>query len=154
MYKKQLLLRPDEFLAVVEGANVDHMALLRHIAEVGEVAAKDKWGIKCGTSILVGKYLERLKLFNHYSVRTRKRIEGVLRRFFEVFGTLDPHHVTRAHAIYWIKQQGWASSTQEWVALILERVYDFGVNGGDLWWNPLENFQIHVMTALYGGGVS
>lgn len=145
------LLNSKELLALADHRHLDFSLLIRHFARL---AADDDGGSRCGTSVLVGRYIEHLNVYNHHTPRTRKRIEGVLRRFCLVFGDLDPDSLSQPLAASWIKRQGWAPSTQTWVALLLERCVAFGVKRAGVRRNRLHGLQSQVLERLCGADVA
>jgi hypothetical protein len=145
MYEGTRLFRSQELEQFVKKYPVDHSLLIRNIARL---AAEEDRRNMCGTSVLVGRYIEHLHVYNHHTPRTRKRIEGVLRRFCIVFGDLDPGRISKPLVANWISKQAWAPSTQAWVALLIERCVAFGVKRAGVRWNQLDGLQSQVLERL------
>ena len=140
MFMERMLLGSKEFLSFLEDGMFDMSDVIRKVAGL---AAED-CGYRFGTAILVGKYIQHLEDHDQHTAKTRKRIEGILQRFCFVFGELDPHFVEAGLVSYWIRHQRWARSTQEWVALLVERLYRFGTDEG-LVWTTMDGLQAHVI---------
>ena len=142
MYFYERLLASNEFINFLESQNINSTEFLRDIAEM---AARDSWIRDCSVGIMAGRYLEHLDLTNTHTKRTRRRIASILQRFCAVFGGLDTGCVRASLVSYWIREQGWALATQLWVAVVIERVWQYGVETECLDWNPMDGLRDKIL---------
>ena len=146
MFSHTILLQSDEFIGFLESHTFDLSKLVRDIAEMASTDAPRGGGV----GIMAGRYLERLDLTETHTEKTRRRIAGILQRFCATFGGLDPHDVRTPLVSYWIRQQGWALDTELWVAVIIERLWQFGVEKGYLYSNPIKGLRDSIL----GNGIT
>ena len=146
MFSHKILLQSNEFAGFLERHSLDLSQLVRDIAEMASTDAS----LKGGVGIMAGRYLERLDLTDTHTEKTRKRIAGILQRFCGTFGGLGPHDVPMPLVSYWIRHQRWALDTQLWVAVIIERLWQFGVEVGCVRWNVMDGLRDHLL----GNGVT
>jgi hypothetical protein len=141
VFTHQLLLHSQEFVGFLESRSLDQSRLVRDLA--GMASAESPGEVVVG--IMAGRYLERLDLTEMHTEKTRKRIAGILQRFCVTFGGLNPHDVRTPLVSYWIRHQRWALDTQLWVAVIIERVWQFGMDIGCLGWNPIQGLRDDIL---------
>ena len=141
MFSHKILLQSDEFIGFLESHTLDLSQLVRDIAEMASTDAPRGSGV----AIMTGRYLERLDLTETHTERTRRRIAGILQRFCATFGGLDPHDIRTPLVAYWIRQQGWALDTRLWVAVIVERLWRFGMEVDCLQCNPIQGLRDSIL---------
>lgn len=131
------LLRSEElFDFLLKYPHLDHSDLVK------DIARKITHGpYSHSSAILAGRYLEHLDVTDTFTKRTRRRIAGILRRFCETFGQMAIDDVPKQLAYYWLYKQGWSYSTRIWVALVLERLCDFGEESGHLFKNHMRGLR-------------
>lgn len=142
MYQKsKLSSHSEELLNFLDNFDIELSDIAQQLTRLDN--PDDRQG-RFGTAILVGKYLQHLKSHHVHTEETHERIDKILRRFCEVFGQLEPISLTVPLVTHWTRKQGWARSTQSWVALTLERMGGFGVQTRDVWSNPLKGLRSNV----------
>jgi hypothetical protein len=141
MLSHRILLQSPEFAGFLKSRSFDQSRLVRDLA--GMASGESPGEVVVG--IMAGRYLERLDLTDTHTEKTRKRIAGILQRFCITFGGLNPHNVRTPLVSYWIRHQRWALDTQVWGAVIIERLWQFGMDTGLLSWNPVQGLKDDIL---------